>query len=50
VKIPVFEAKKRHLREVLLYFFNVKKSAVESHQLFIEAYGEAALNETTCYD
>jgi len=46
----VFEPKKRHLREVLLYFFNVKKSAVESHRLLVEAYGEAALSETMCHD
>jgi len=45
-----FRAKKRHLRKDLLYFFSVKKSAVECHRLLVEAYGEAALHETTCRD
>jgi len=48
--MSVFEPKKRHLREVLLYFFSMKKSAVASHRLLVEAYGEAALSETTCRD
>jgi len=50
VKMLVFEPKKHHLREVLLYFFDMKKSAVASHRLLVEAYGEAALSETTCRD
>jgi len=44
MKISVFEAKKRHLREVLLYFFSVKKFAIESHRLLVENYSEAILN------
>jgi len=47
VKISIFESKKCHLQEVLLYFFSVKKSAVESHRLLIEVYAEAALSEIT---
>jgi len=46
--MSVFEPKKRHLREVLLYFFNMKKSAVESNRLLVEPYDEAALSEITC--
>jgi len=46
VKMSVFEPKKHHLREVLLYFFNAKKSAVASHRLHVKAYSEAALSET----
>ncbi|EGI66300.1 Mariner Mos1 transposase [Acromyrmex echinatior] len=42
-----FEPNKRHLREFLIYF-NLKKSAAEAHRLFVEAYGEAALNERSC--
>jgi len=42
--------KKRHLREVLLYFISVKKSAVKLQRLLVEAYGEAALSETMCRD
>jgi len=41
--MSVFEPKKHRLREVLHYFFSVKKSVVESHRLLIEAYGQAAL-------
>ena len=43
-----FEPNKRHLRELLIYFFNLKKSAVEAHRLLVETYGEAALNERSC--
>ena len=32
----------------LIYFFNLKKSAAEAHQLLAETYGEAALNEKSC--
>jgi len=35
---------KSHLREVLLYFFSIKKST-ESHRLLVEAYGEAVLKQ-----
>ena len=41
--MPSFEPNKRHLRELLIYFFNLKKSA--AHRLLVEAYGEAALSE-----
>ena len=43
-----FEPNKRHLREILIYFFNLKKSAAEAHRLLAETYGEAALSERTC--
>ena len=43
-----FEPNKRHLRELLIYFFNLKKSTAEAHRLLIEAYGEAALSERSC--
>ncbi|EGI62711.1 Mariner Mos1 transposase, partial [Acromyrmex echinatior] len=43
-----FEPNKRHLRELLIYFFNLKKSAAEAHRLLVEAYGEAALSERSC--
>lgn len=39
---------KQHLREVLLYFFNLRKSAYESHRLLVEAYGEQVLSKVTC--
>jgi len=43
-----FESNKRHLRELLIYFFNLKKSAAEAHRLLIEAYGDAASSERSC--
>jgi len=42
-----FEPNKRHLRKLLIYFFNLKKSA-EAHRLLVEAYGDAALSERSC--
>jgi len=43
-----FEPNKRHLRELLIYFFNLKKSAAEAHRLLAEAYDDAALSERSC--
>ena len=46
-KMLSFKSNKRHLRELLIfYFFNLKKSAAEAHRLFVEAY--AALSERSC--
>jgi len=36
------------LRELLIYFFNLKKSAAKAHRLLVEAYGDAALSERSC--
>ena len=41
-----FEPNKRHL--LLIYFFNLKKSAAEAHRLLVEEYGDAALRERSC--
>ena len=43
-----FEPNKRHLRELIIYFFNLKKSAAEANRLLVETYGEAALSERSC--
>ena len=44
-----FEPNKCHLREFLIYFFNLKKEfAAEAHRLLVEAYGDAALSERSC--
>ena len=41
-----FEPNKCHLREFLIYFFNLKKEfAAEAHRLLVEAYGDAVLSE-----
>ena len=36
------------LRGVLLHYFNMKKTAAESHRILVEVYGEHALAERTC--
>ena len=43
-----FEPNKLHLWELLIYFFNLKESAAESHRLLVERYSEAALSERSC--
>ena len=43
-----FEPNRRHLRELSIYFFNLKKSGAEAYRLLVERYGEAALSERSC--
>ena len=43
-----FDPNKRYLRKLLIYFFNLKKSAAGAHRLLVEAYGEAVLSERRC--
>ena len=43
-----FVPEKVFLRGVLLHYFNMKKTAAESHCIFVEVYGEHALAERTC--
>ena len=38
----------RHLREVLIFCFNMKKSADEAHRMLSNTYDEAAISERTC--
>jgi len=38
------------MREILLFCFNLKKLAAESHRMLVETYGDNALSETTCRD
>ena len=45
-----FLPEKEHMREALLFCFNLKKSAAESQRMLVEAYGDSALSETTCRD
>ena len=40
-----FEPNERHLRELLIYLFNLKTSAAEVHRLLLKRYDEAALSE-----
>ena len=37
-----FVLNKQHLREVLIFYFNWKKSAAEAHRVLVEVYGESA--------
>ena len=48
MKISSFMLNKSHLRELLIYFFNLKKSAAEAHRLLVKTYGKAALSERNC--
>ena len=43
-----FEPNKRHMQELLIYLFNLKKFATKAHRLLVETYGEAALSERSC--
>ena len=43
-----FVPNKVFLRGVLLHYFNMKKSAAESHRILVEVYGDHALSERTC--
>ena len=43
-----FVLEKVLLRGVLLHYFNMKKTAAESHRNLVEVYGEHALAERTC--
>ena len=40
-----FEPNKRHLQKLLIYFFNLKKSAADVYRLLVKTYAEAALSE-----
>ena len=42
-----FIPKKQHLREVLLHYFILKKSAAETHRLLVNIYGEHAPSKTS---
>ena len=46
--MSVYEQNSRHLREVLIFCFNMKKSAAEAHRMLSNTYGEAAISERTC--
>ena len=38
------------MREVLIFCFNMKKSAAEAHRMFSNTYDEAAISERTCHE
>ena len=43
-----FVPEKVFFRGVLLHYFNMKKTAAESHRILVEVYGEHALAKRTC--
>ena len=43
-----FIPEKTHLREVLLFFFNITKTSAESSRMLVEAYGHNAPSKSTC--
>ena len=43
-----FIPEKKHLREVLLFLFNIKKTSAESCRMLVESYGHNAPSESTC--
>lgn len=45
-----FEPSKQHIREALLFCFNLKRSAAETHRMLVDAYGDSAPSKTTCKD
>ena len=44
----VFEKNSRHLPEVSIFCFRLKKTAAETHRMLSSIHGEAALSERTC--
>ena len=44
----VFMPNSRHLQEVLILCFHLKKTAPEDHRMLLSTYDEAALSERTC--
>ncbi|GFW75207.1 mariner Mos1 transposase [Trichonephila clavipes] len=45
--MSAYEPNSRHLREVLMLCFNMKKSAAEAHRMLSNTYGEATISERT---
>ena len=46
--MSIFVPDKVFLRGILLHYFNMKKSATESHRILVEVYGDHALAERKC--
>ncbi|UYV72046.1 Transposase [Cordylochernes scorpioides] len=47
--MAISEPKSAHLREVLLFAFNWKKSATEAHRMLEKVHGDHALSKSQCY-
>ena len=38
------------LRTALIFCYHLKKTAAESHRMFVKAYGEHALGKSQCFE
>jgi len=45
-----FMLTKQHLREVLIFCFNWKKSAAEAHRMLVEVYDDTAPTDKSCME
>ena len=43
-----FVLTKQHLRKILIFCFNWKKSAAETHRMFVEVYNDTAPTNKSC--
>ncbi|XP_015189883.1 PREDICTED: uncharacterized protein LOC107073703, partial [Polistes dominula] len=46
--MSVYKPTMRHLREVLIYYFNSNAYASEAHEMLVHAYGEDIISKRTC--
>ncbi|GFU28458.1 mariner Mos1 transposase [Trichonephila clavipes] len=46
--MSAYEPNSRHLRDVLIFCFNMKKSAAEAHRMLSNTYGKSGISERTC--
>lgn len=47
-KMATFEPSKQHLREVLIFLFNLNKNASQARELLVEAYPNSKIEVRTC--
>jgi len=47
--MSVYEPNSRHLQEVLIFYFNMKKSAAQTHRMLSNTYGKTAVCEKMCH-
>jgi len=48
--MSMYEPNSRHLREVLIFCFNMKKSAAQTYRMLSNTYRETAINEGTYHE
>lgn len=46
--MSVYEPNSRHLQEVLIFCFDMKKSVAKAHRMLSNTYGETAINKRIC--